>query len=259
MKNELEIKKLRRYIRDGIKITLDKRKKTYLAELSLRNMLRDLILEVSAEDLLILEASEKPESDPHPMTGINVLRELMANTNILKMLAQGYKSLTSNEQQRKSFRAHIINAIQNTLVTMDTTEGAEKSENLSEQITVDVEDDKLIDADDGQDEEEPDPKEEFTIDGEDETGRNRAFNVYPKIEQSVIDYYSILSQDEDKEVFLDYILTNLKMYFDKWEEQLQNNIKEPSTPGYEEAQGELGTPGAPAEEELGMEEMPQGL
>ena len=64
----------------------------------------------------------------------------------------------------------------------------------------------------------PDEREEFAtgVDG-DETGRNMAYESFKKIESSVIDSYELLSNPEDQEVFYDYLIANLKLYFDKFE------------------------------------------
>ena len=68
---------LRAYIRKGIEFYFNKKQNNSLKEVRLRSVLRDLILQ---------EASEKVEADPHKYTGINVLRELFRNTNLLKTL-----------------------------------------------------------------------------------------------------------------------------------------------------------------------------
>ena len=71
--------------------------------------------------------------------------------------------------------------------------------------------------------------------------------------------------DEDRELFYDYLITNLKLYFDKFETDLAANVDEPTTDEYEEAAAEaeaeaggeegLGTDVEEAEEELGVEEL----
>ena len=50
---------------------------------------------------------------PNKSTGINVLEELLKK--IIPVLETDYKSLTTNSEQRNSFRAHIINAVVDTL------------------------------------------------------------------------------------------------------------------------------------------------
>ena len=48
----------------------------------------------------------------------------------------------------------------------------------------------------------------------------------------------MLSDDEDKKIFYDYLLTNVKLYFDKFEDELANVVPDVTTPEYEEASGE---------------------
>jgi hypothetical protein len=57
--------------------------------------------------------------------------------------------------------------------------------------------------------------------------------------------------DEDKELFYDYLVTNLKMHFDRFEKELQRDLPEPTTPEYEEEAA-----AAEAEEMGAQEEMP---
>jgi len=44
----------------------------------------------------------------------------------------------------------------------------------------------------------------------------------------------MLADDEDKEVFYDYLLTNLLLYFDKFEDELNPESATSTTPEYEE-------------------------
>ena len=81
-------------------------------EQEVRNSLKKLMrLEIQK---MIMEA-DVPDVDPSPnkSTGINVLEQLLKK--ILTVLQIDYKSLTTDENQRQSFRAHIINAVINTL------------------------------------------------------------------------------------------------------------------------------------------------
>jgi hypothetical protein len=54
----------------------------------------------------------------------------------------------------------------------------------------------------------------------------------------MLDSWEVLSNADDKELFYDYLLTNLKLYFDKFEDELKANLPEPTTPEYEKAKGE---------------------
>ena len=75
-----------------------------------------------------------------------------------------------------------------------------------------------------------DEKEEFGIEGMDETGRNMAYTTFRKISQYILDAFDMLANTKDKEVFIDYLLTNTKLYFDKFESELQNTVNEPDSP-----------------------------
>ncbi len=100
-------------------------------------------------------------------------------------------------------------------------------------IFLGVDADKFIDADDGSEKDQPadDGKSKMDqIAGEDTTGRNKAADVYPKIETSIISYYAILDNPEDQELFYDYLVANLKLYFDKWENEVAKMSKSLQTP-----------------------------
>ena len=80
--------------------------------------------------------------------------------------------------------------------------------------------------------EEPDEKADFGggLEGMDETGRNMAYTTFRKISQYILDAFDMLANTKDKEVFIDYLLTNTKLYFDKFEAELQKTVDEPDSP-----------------------------
>ena len=80
--------------------------------------------------------------------------------------------------------------------------------------------------------EEPDEKDGFGagLEGMDETGRNMAYTSFRKISQYILDAFDMLANTKDKEVFIDYLLTNTKLYFDKFESELQKTVDEPDSP-----------------------------
>ena len=67
----------------------------------------------------------------------------------------------------------------------------------------------------------------------DETGRNFASNTFNKVEKQTIDAYESLANQADRDMFYDYLLTNLKLYFDKFEDELKVNLPEPASPNYD--------------------------
>ena len=98
-------------------------------------------------------------------------------------------------------------------------------------------------------------KEKFSIEGEDETGRNDAYTSFKKIRNQIIDAYSGLSNEKDKNIFYDYLIANLKLYFDRFEEELQTTVEEPSSEIYDQQTGGEGPPpegAAPPVEDPGL-------
>ena len=106
---------------------------------------------------------------------------------------------------------------------------------LDSSIDIDIEDDDDFISIESEKEKEKDPVEEFGLEGENETGRNMAYQSFKKIEANILDSYSLLSDVEDQELFYTYLLTNLKLYFDKFEEELNPAAVEPTTDAYEQA------------------------
>ena len=203
----------------------------------------------------MLSESASPDVDPAPnkSTGINVLEELLKK--IVPVLETDYKSLTTSDEQRQSFRAHISNAIIQTLTPAKANNqaGEEEAGDLQE-IELDIEEDVAVNIGDenpdadkfidirtdaekaAEEPEEEDPKDSFGADiGGDETGRNMAYQCFKKIENNIIDSYELLANPEDQELFFDYLLANVKMYFDKFEKELDPNASEPTNQAYDQA------------------------
>ena len=199
----------------------------------------------------MLKEAATPDVDPTPnkSTGINVLEELLKK--IVPVLETDYKSLTTNESQRQSFRSHIVNAVVKTLTPAIANNSAEDKDEGTDLNEVDIDvvdepaepvDDKFIDirtdAEKKAEEEEnqPDEREDFGsgVDG-DETGRNMAYQSFKKIETAIIDSYELLSDPDDQELFYDYLIANLKLYFNKFEDELSGSVDEPSNQAYDDA------------------------
>jgi len=200
---------------------------------------------------MIMEAAT-PDVDPTPnkSTGINVLEELLKK--IIPVLETDYKSLTTNSEQRNSFRSHIINAVVDTLTPAQANNDATEEGDVDlQEIDLDIEEDIDVEIGDNQDdskfidirtdaekkaeeeENEPDPRETFgaNVDG-DETGRNMAYQSFKKVETSIIDSYELLGDPNDQELFYDYLIANLKLYFDKFEGELTSDVEEPTNQAY---------------------------
>ena len=250
--NNNEEKILRENIRYLIKHVKQKR-------LDEKSQLRQIIRSFANHEFgAILGEASTPDVQPTPnkSTGINVLEELLKK--IIPVLETDYKSLTTDNSQRESFRAHIINAVVNTLtpakVNTAAGEESELAENIEEadmdeEIEIDVgddaADDKFIDirtdAEKAAEEEEveEDPIDDFGAGVEgDETGRNVAYQSFKKIENNIIDAYELLSNEEDQELFYDYLIANLKLYFDKFEGELSSAVDEPTNQAYDMAKSD---------------------
>ena len=251
---------IRKYVRMKINENLLKhkndQKKVIQEELRLRAVIRELLKEGDISDM-----------HPHRSTGINVLEDVLKK--MITTLRTDYKRMTTNKNQRDSFRAHMISAVKGALAPslvndtylQDTDvlmaeptpdfdspdeaeaqeapeeEGLEDLDIQLEEIDIEIEDeDKKIpvEADDDQ----PDEKEEFgsDLEGLDETGRNMAFTTFKKVSQYILDAYDMLANVEDKKIFVDYLITNMKLYFDKFEQEIQKDVEEPTTQQYDSMQ-----------------------
>ena len=211
----------------------------------IRKSIRSLIKEAEA-------TGGAPEA-PSDITSINFLKNLLKN--IVPNLEEDYKELTSSKKQRMSFRKHILNATENLLNSLDADPEAVDA-GLEEEVTVKIEDDDkpegFIDIygdEEGKVEDEADdlsPEDEFSRGLEDKdldkTGRNAAFESFKKVQNQVENEYSKLDpeakidgrEETEREIFRDYLLLNLKLYFDKFEEDLTPDLEEPSTPSEDE-------------------------
>jgi hypothetical protein len=61
-----------------------------------------------------------------------------------------------------------------------------------------------------------------------------AMDSFKKMENQVKDAYELLDNEKDRGLFYDYLITNLKLYFDKFEEEMNPTVTEPTTPEYEQ-------------------------
>ena len=249
--NPNEEKTLRESIRLAIRAVKQKRQNIVNEqEQKLREIIRGFM---NHEIGVINEKGADMDPTPNKSTGINVLEQLLKK--IVPILEEDYKTLTTNKEQRDSYRAHIVNAVVNTLTPAKINTHAtdekplpidELEDDIEEVIDINVgttDDDKFIDIrtdaerSEEDDEAEEDPMDAFGKDVEgDETGRNMAYQSYKKIETNIVDAYELLSDPEDQELFYDYIIANLKLYFNKFEEELDPEVSEPSNKAYDMAQ-----------------------
>ena len=247
-----EEKTLREYVRKKIaKLIREQEQK----EFQLRQVIRKLLREGDISDV-----------HPHRSTAINTLEDVLKKA--IPTLRTDYKRLTTDKSQRDSFRAHILKAMQDsvapsmnnakfgeggTLLSEPSNLGATDEDSLKEPEEDTGEETDSLDAelaaleeaeidivDKSDDEkklnvepdEEPDEKSDFGsgLEGMDETGRNMSYTTFRKISQYILDAFDMLANTKDKEVFIDYLLTNTKLYFDKFESELQKTVDEPDSP-----------------------------
>ena len=227
-------------------------------EQKLREVIRKLLREGDISDI-----------HPHRSTAINILEDVLKKA--IPTLRTDYKRLTTDKTQRESFRAHILKAIKDSLApslvnwqylsgqegmggllseppadNIKQAAGEEPEDEIDDElaaleeadINVDFEDEAPPDEEKKlpvEDDDEPSPEEDFGtgLEDMDETGRNMAFTSFRKISQYILDAFDTLANSKDKEVFVDYLLTNIKLYFDKFEDELQKSVSEPESPEYE--------------------------
>ena len=279
---KLQEQKLRAFIKAGIIKKKKERLEEQIKQALYINKLRSIV-----KNILLREATDVNTDTPNRSTGINVLATTLKL--VIPIIKQGYEQLTSSPEQRKSFRAHVIQNAINTLVRVDLTTGSEEDrragdeereevtmpdnpeveaeveveepleepvDELEEQDEIDVtvggdDEDKFIDieADEEPDEEEePEPegatdvakavtgeKEFVQLGGLDDTGMEMAQRTFPKVQKQIADGYAMLSLKKDKEDYADFLVANLKMYFDQFDQEENVELPEPTSPEYEKA------------------------
>jgi len=244
-KQFVEELKLREQIRKAIKVIREKKVAKQKAVLEEENRLRTVI-----RKLLNEKEGEGDES-----TGIAFLRRDLKK--ILPELEEAYTSLRTSVEQRQSYRTHILNAIQNLITVSDTNFNAtpdkdpgEEAVGIEEAIDVNIGDDapdvnKRIDIGrekpeeeksevDAEKEKEESELEDFAIAGEDRTGAVEALRSMKQIENVIKKTYNGLFDPNDRDLYADYLMTNLQLYFDEFEEELQAMIPEPDNPDYDQ-------------------------
>lgn len=265
MKEEVIAEELiRKFVRKNLPSVIEKitesKNNQIKEENDLRTIIRQLLLERDIAD-----------NYPHESTGINMLEDVLKK--LITTLRGDYKRLTTDKEQRESFRAHFLNAVNMSLKPVDANDMSDNPESslmatpdvkpetptpeepafqdeepafglddLEEDLGVDIVDDKekMIDVED--DAPEPDEFEEFvasTGDGEglDRTGARAAFDTHKKVGQYILDGYEKLDNPSDRDDFSDYLITNVKLYLDKFESELAQDLDEPTTLEYEKITG----------------------
>ena len=242
---------LREVVQKAIKKVMKENKQGEQEE---ENVLREVV-----RKMLLQEKTPVGDAAPHESTGINWLRKTLKK--VIPTIRDDYMSLTTDENQRKSYMSHLINGIDNILAPIETNFDAPQEApdlDLEEEIEIDVGDDKFVDIGDMGLEDEEEEEEETDADADlvtkgledeenDETGRNVAISTFKQIQNTIVDDFENLANDEDREIYHDYLKTNILLWRDKFENSLKSKLPEPTTPEYEQEAG------AGAEEEALLE------
>ena len=85
--------------------------------------------------------------------------------------------------------------------------------------------------------EEEDPEDDFGIEGEDLTGRDKAYETFNKVETQIVEAYKTLHSQDDIKAFYDGLLMNLDLYFKKFEDEIQPSVSSPETAAPAEPEG----------------------
>ena len=258
---------LREQIRKAIRIVNSRNTAKNLSVLSeeirLRNVIRTLIKEAEVDDMAASDES----------TAIVKLRELLKV--IVPEYEEGYKSLKTSYEQRESYRTHILNAVQDILTRGDVNYSAKadgerdfpEEVELEEEVSASVgaaasgrekflqgvrakpEDTAEEEPENAEDKE----LEDFTLAGKDKTGAAEAHTSMKQTEKQITQAYGRLYDPQDREIFADFLITNLQLHFDDFEEELQQLLPEPENPEYEKLKSaESDDLGLGAEEDTGL-------
>jgi nicotinic acid mononucleotide adenylyltransferase len=227
----------------------------FIQEIKLRKLVRETLKrKIKEENELILKEEKKlrlvirrllnegEEDTPHPITGINVLKDLLKK--IVPTIEKDYKNLTTDQNQRKSFRAHLIKAAKDLLHLSNSPQKAaevEQDQELQEEIVEDPnipKDPKFIAIKKPQTIKK-EPVDSFSIQGMDTTGRDVSQKTFDKIKKQIETSRSMLSNKKDVSAFEDYLLTNLKLHMDVFDNEMNVSAEEPSTPEYDQEKQKL--------------------
>ena len=220
---------LRKYIRKAIAVVKENKKnKNLLEEKKLRKLIRKMINEA------------KPDVKRWPTYGMNVLDSMFLNTNFLSQLKDSYMSLTTTEEQRQSFKNHII---EHTKMALNAEKAKEQEGDqttaLSEEITLSVDDEVTPNQLMGEPETPPSPEaereqgiESFKIAGLDfdQSGVIEAFDVWEGrkgtskggLKNILLGYWGKLTLDKDKDEFYDNLLEQLNLRFNEWSTDMES-------------------------------------
>tara|TARA_B100000424_G_C22912604_1_gene485557 strand:+ start:269 stop:1162 length:894 start_codon:yes stop_codon:yes gene_type:complete len=264
---------VRKYIRKKInKIILENKKRRISEELRLRKIIRQLLQEGDISDMHphrstginVLEdvlkkmittlrtdykrmTTSKTQRESFRAHMISAVKKALAPSLVNDTYLSGTDALMAEptpEFGGPNSDEEVYGQETETETPEDVTGAEEGDDDLEDvlgaleeaEIQIDVEDEeKKIPV---EDDDEPNEVEQFGdgLSGLDETGRNMAFTTFKKVSQYILDAYDMLANVEDKKIFVDYLITNMKLYFDKFEDEIQKEVSEPSTDQYDSMQ-----------------------
>ena len=240
--NQKQEKVLRNSIRHLIRGVKEKRS---ISENKLRSVIRKLALQ---EASLLEKAGIGSIEPPSDNTGLNKLDSVL-NT-VVPNVERFYKELTTDDEQRRSFRAHYLRSIMKELLPIDLNqeaedEASEGDEGLNEEADVkftilddesepDMSKFRTLDGVDSQDEEEVEEESsedkysrELGLEDEEKTGRDFAMDAWEATKGVIIPVYAKLHNDKDSQYFYDYLITNMKVWFNIFDDQMAKTVEEP--------------------------------
>jgi len=240
---------LRENIRRAITIVRERREQKILIERAQEKELRIIVRELISE-----AQSAVSTAAIHDNSGLNALEDLFKNTNLLSVFERGYKALTSKKEQRDSYLAHWLSGLKKMLAPeeerkeadqeLDTAKGNEGgSIDLAEDIDIDIGDDPkddpaFIDVEEPEEKsDEEKEKDGIAVAGLDKTGRNKAYTDLKNVEKTTLKIFDELDDAEDRDPFEEYLLKNLYLYADVYENDLQSSPEIPA--GVEDAEPDV--------------------
>jgi hypothetical protein len=240
---------LRENIRRAITIVRERREQKILIERTQEKELRIIVRELISE-----AQSAVSTAAIHDNSGLNALEDLFKNTNLLSVFERGYKALTSKKEQRDSYLAHWLSGLKKMLAPeeerkeadqeLDMAKGNEGgSIDLAEDIDIDIGDDPkddpaFIDVEEPEEKsDEEKEKDGIAVPGLDKTGRNKAYTDLKNVEKTTLKIFDELDDVEDRDPFEEYLLKNLYLYADVYENDLQSSPEIPA--GVEDAEPDV--------------------
>lgn len=137
--NTNEEKALREFVkRTFVAKMLQEEKKNYLHEQKVRTWVRSLLNEVVEEEANTVIYEAKDQSNPHPNTGINKLRDSIRKAK--PSIKTKFQQLTSSADQRESFTNHFLAAFVRLFDQMDALTASEEADSDLADTSADLSD-----------------------------------------------------------------------------------------------------------------------